>query len=186
MSLDDLIAKFGSHKRWLELAAERFKKANRASWADTFELDPQKDDDEARQFLAKHGLRLKTARSVLDNIRDYWNARPKRTVINIRRTVRRTGGATIIDDSSLGRWLRKMVRNRVRVQHESAESIIAKCKTVLDGRTIYNIPKFLLQDIADHAHRRRLEAKRKAWNTRKRREAAAKKAVEQNLPKSSV
>jgi hypothetical protein len=154
MDPDDLIRKFGSDKRWLEVAAAPVKKAVRARWADTLELDPQKDDDAARQFLADSGLPRKTGKAVLNNIRDAVKARPNDTLL---------------------------------AQHrETPDVLIARCKTVSNGRTIYNIPKFLLQEAADHADWRRRKSKRKAWNTRKSRETTVRKTGKKNLRKSSV
>jgi hypothetical protein len=71
MSFEDIVAKFGSEKRWPAQISEPLEKAAEADWADTLELDPQKDDDPARQFLVAHGLPLKKARSVLDYVRLY-------------------------------------------------------------------------------------------------------------------
>jgi hypothetical protein len=66
---EELLIKFGSQERQLEVILGPIKKDFKAMWADTLELDPKKDDDPARQYLAEHGLSLKTARSVLDNFR---------------------------------------------------------------------------------------------------------------------
>lgn len=85
MSFEDIVAKFGSDKRHLAVMAEPIKKAVEAQWADTLELDPQKDDDPARQYLAKQGLLLKKAESVLDNFRRYYNSLPKDTLMADRR-----------------------------------------------------------------------------------------------------
>jgi hypothetical protein len=79
MSFEDLIARFGSEKRHLALMAEPLKKVIGVQWADNLELDPGKDDDPARQFLAEQGLHLKRAQSVLDNFRRYYNSLPKDT-----------------------------------------------------------------------------------------------------------
>ena len=46
-----------------------FKEKADKQWEDTLELDPGSDDDEVRRFLAGLGLKLKTHRAVLDNIR---------------------------------------------------------------------------------------------------------------------
>jgi hypothetical protein len=78
MSLDDLITKFGSMKRQMEqyfaVANEPTKKVVEAQLADALELDPEKDDDPVRQYLAERGLRLKTAQSVLNSIRRQYNS----------------------------------------------------------------------------------------------------------------
>jgi hypothetical protein len=98
-------------------------------------LDPLQGDDPARRFLADRRLHLKKARSVLDNIRRYWNApQPDETLIADPRP--------------------------------SADSIIARCKSEKNGRTIYAIPRHLLERVAASADWRRREAKRKAWVTR--------------------
>ena len=85
MSFEDLITRFGSDKRHLALMAEPIKKVVEAQWADTLELDPKKDDDPVRQYLAAQGLPLKKAQSVLDNFRRYYNALPKNTWMADRR-----------------------------------------------------------------------------------------------------
>src|SRR4029077_19927262 len=66
-SEDDLVMKFGSHERGMALMARPMKQAMERVWEDTLELDPPRDDDDARRFLAEQGLPRKTARSVLNN-----------------------------------------------------------------------------------------------------------------------
>jgi len=76
-SEDDLVAKFGSQKRDRARRAEPLKERIAANWKDRLELDPKKggeDADAVRQFLAKHGLHLKTAKGVVKNLRRYWRA----------------------------------------------------------------------------------------------------------------
>jgi hypothetical protein len=57
----------------LKFSAEAFKKAQGELWADTLELRPNEDNDPARQFLEQQGLPLKTARGVLNVIRQCWD-----------------------------------------------------------------------------------------------------------------
>jgi hypothetical protein len=154
MSFEDLIAKFGSEKRLLELTAERIKKVVRPRWEDALELDPAKHTDPVRDFLAKYGLLLKAPSAVLNHIRDVWNARPKDAIAS-----KYTG---------------------------SADALITHCKTVSDGKTIYKIPKFLLEAAADHANQRRKETKRKSYHTHKKQNRALKRSGKKKLPKSSV
>jgi hypothetical protein len=78
LSLEDAITQFGSDERRMALMSEPIAKAVRAREEDTLELDPQKNTDAARDFLAQCGLRLKTPRAVLANIREAVNARPKK------------------------------------------------------------------------------------------------------------
>jgi len=78
MSLDELITKFGSNRRQMEryfaVGNEAIKKVVEAHLADTLELDPKKANDPVRQYLDERGLPLKTARSVLNSIRSYYNS----------------------------------------------------------------------------------------------------------------
>jgi len=50
----------------------------------------------------------------------------------------------------------------------SADSIITDWKRLKNGRTIYCIPKILLEKLAKFAKLRRKESKRKAWRSRQR------------------
>jgi hypothetical protein len=77
MNFEDLITKFGSEPRWIKLCAAPAEDENQAIWKDTLELDPAKDTDAVRKFLAKCGLDLKTPGAVLNNIRKAWDARPQ-------------------------------------------------------------------------------------------------------------
>lgn len=135
MSFEDLIAKFGSEKRLLELTGERIKKMVKPRWQDTLELDPEKHTDPARDFLAKHGLHLKRTQAVLDHICKSWDARPKGTLTAAYR--------------------------------QSADAFIAQCKTDVNGRAIYKIPRFLLENAADHAKQYRHDYKRE-WSRARR------------------
>jgi hypothetical protein len=63
---EKIFEQFGSTERifqWLQEHAPEQEK---------LKLDPNKDDDEARQFLADYGLSLKLAKSVLNNFRRSW------------------------------------------------------------------------------------------------------------------
>ena len=70
---EELLNKFGSRERQLEFLSGPIRKEFNAMWADTLDLDPKEYDDPVRQYLAAHGLSLKTARSVLDNFRRFRN-----------------------------------------------------------------------------------------------------------------
>lgn len=124
MSLDDLTAKFRSRKRLQELRTDRIKEADQARWRDTLELDPEKDTDQARAYLAEQGLSIKTGRTVLDHIREAWNARP----------------ADMISGSF---------------------DVLANCRRSLDGKTVYWIPRFLLEAVArmKKSHRKKIKQK---------------------------
>jgi hypothetical protein len=137
MGLEDIIAKFGSEKRWLAQASEPIKKAVAAQWADTLELDPEKDDDPARQYLAEHGLQLKRARSVLDNFRRYYN---KPLPEGTYRLHSRLGAEAVI---------------------EKCERITA------EGKKTYAMPKSILDGMIHYAKDRSVERKRESWRKRK-------------------
>ena len=155
MSSEDLLAKFGSENRWRGLHVERIKKAVQAQCEDTLVLDPRKDTDPAREYLAECGLRLKAAWAVLKHVRKMWNERPEGTL---------TAG------------------NR-----KSANALIAQCATDLDGKTIYKIPRFVLEFTADHAKQHRRETDLQSWHKhKKRRKAALKKSGKKNFRKSSA
>jgi hypothetical protein len=63
---------------------------------------------------------------------------------------------------------------------ESADAIVARCETTSNGKTIYKIPRFLLEDAADYAERRRRESKRK-WASQKAKKRLSGKSVKKNL-----
>lgn len=69
LSLQDLVKRFGSTKRSMERLLAPYVQATQAQWNDTLQLEPDKDDDDARRFLFAGGLVLKQTRSVLKNIR---------------------------------------------------------------------------------------------------------------------
>jgi hypothetical protein len=73
-SFEELVTKFGNDKRWGELIRKPFQVAVAKQWEDTLELDPEKNDDPARQYLAEQGLPLKKAQSVLHNVSRCYNA----------------------------------------------------------------------------------------------------------------
>jgi hypothetical protein len=73
-AFQEVVMQFGSEERTREITWGPLKKVIDAQWADTLELDPKKDDDPVREYLAKQGLRLKKAQTVLDNFRRYYNA----------------------------------------------------------------------------------------------------------------
>lgn len=135
-SFEELVIAFGSEKRWTALAYGPVKEAAAKQWADALELDPAQGNDAVRSFLAEKGLRLKTATSVINNVRRYWQSMPTDTFSAKRRP--------------------------------SADSIIARCKRDKNGRTTYEIPKFLLEGVVRYAKQRRGETKRKAWKTRQK------------------
>jgi hypothetical protein len=83
LSFEDIVEKFGSGKRYVAFMTKGFKKWVEAQWADTLELDPQKDDDPVRQYLRERGLLLKRPQSVLDNFRCYYNASISKGVLRL-------------------------------------------------------------------------------------------------------
>ena len=65
---------------------------------------------------------------------------------------------------------------------QSADALIAQCKTDLNGRTIYKIPTFLLESAADHAKQQRREYKRRAQgHDRSRKECRPKICLEKSV-----
>jgi hypothetical protein len=144
-AFQEVVLQFRSEERTREITYGPLKKLFEASWADTLELDPKKDDDPARQYLARQGVCLKKAQSVLDKFRDYYDAPlPKDTYRAYSRP--------------------------------SANSMIARCERVTEGRKTYAMPKFMLDNIIRYAMQRRREDKRRSWHTRK----AAKKPPVKN------
>jgi hypothetical protein len=138
MGFEGVIAKFGSEKRWLAQISEPLKKAAEADWADTLELDPQKYDDPARQFLAAHGLPLKKARSVLDNVRRYCDKPVPQGTHSLHS--RPSADAVIA----------------------RCERITAQ------GKKTYAIPKYILNGIIYYAKERRMQSKRESWRKRRK------------------
>jgi hypothetical protein len=122
------------------------------------ELDPTKDDDPVRQYLAGQGLHFKTAKSVLDNFCRYYNAPlPERTSHGFSRPTSHA------------------------FPRPSVESVIAGFERVSSGRKTYAIPRVDLDSTVRHAKRRRREDKRKSWRTRKdRKKRPLKNAQEEN------
>lgn len=138
MSFEDIVAEFGSEKRWLAQIRQPLEKAAETDWADTLELDPQKDDDPARQFLAAHGLPLKKARSVLDNVRRYCDKPVPRGTHSLHS--RPSADAVI-----------------ARCERITAE-----------GKKTYAIPKYILDGIIYYAKERRMQSKRESWRKRRK------------------
>jgi hypothetical protein len=67
---DDLIAIFGSERRRMDFLQAGLEAIITADNADVLELDPTKDDDATRRFLAERGFSIKGARHVIDNVHD--------------------------------------------------------------------------------------------------------------------
>jgi hypothetical protein len=63
---------------------------------------------------------------------------------------------------------------------QSADAIVAQCKKTSNGRTIYNIPRFLLEDTAEYAKRRSRARKRKSWDLKRPQKAVQEKAASKN------
>ena len=129
----DLIRKFGSRKQRAALFVKPIVQAIEAQWNETLELEPEKNDDPVRQFLAERGLKLKDARSVFENIR------------------------------------RRCDRLPVPVPghpQKDAAWIVAEAESEKDGKKIYRIPKFILDEILEDARLRRSESRRKGAKTR--------------------
>ena len=169
-TLQELLAEFGSEEtqrsqRIAKLEHDYFRPMRE----DTLELDSKKDDDAVRQFLAERRLSLKTERGVLNNIREYWNQPlPKKVVFEEH-------GQEQTDTVS---WA---------YQRSSFEEMIASCKHVgNDGKTTYELPKWLLERVANYAQRGRKEQKRRSFHTGKNREKPAQKTVKQKSQKTSV
>jgi hypothetical protein len=138
MSFEDIVAKFGSEKRWMAQISKPLEKAAEADWADTLELDPQKDDDPARQFLAAHRLPLKKARSVLDNVRRYCDKPVPQGTHSLHS--RPSADAVI-----------------ARCERITAE-----------GKKTYAIPKYILNGIIHYAKERSMQSKRESWRKRRK------------------
>jgi len=143
-TIEELVNEFGSKELRREIRRIRSEDRFTKVWADRLTLDPTKDDDPVRQYLAEKGLSLKLAQSVLKNFLRSCNSSTK-------------------DTSILRRY---------------ADSMIAKCERVSDGRKTYAIPKFMLDEIVEHTKARRKESKRKAWAKSKSRKNAAVKNAE--------
>src|SRR5438445_798796 len=69
LSLDQIAEKVGDRELLDLLSQEAGAIMGEKRWADTLELDPEKDDDPARQFLATQGVARKSGQSVLENVR---------------------------------------------------------------------------------------------------------------------
>ena len=138
MTFEDIVAKFGSEKRWLAQISEPPEKLAEADWADTLELDPQKDDDPVRQFLAAHELPLKKARSVLENVRRYCDKPVPQGTHSLHS--RPSADAVVA----------------------RCERITAK------GKKTYAIPKYILNGITCYAKERKMQSKREYWRKRGR------------------
>lgn len=72
LSFEELVMKFRNKR---QVAIERGAKAREAQWRDALELNPEKESDPAREYLSKHGLCFKTARTVLSHVRTAWSMR---------------------------------------------------------------------------------------------------------------
>jgi hypothetical protein len=68
-SLEELIARYRNKR---QAAIARFE----ARWQDRLELDPAKESDPVRDYLAARGLPLKTARKTLEHVRAVWKQIP--------------------------------------------------------------------------------------------------------------
>ena len=125
---------------------------------DTLELDPQKRGADA------------------DDTRKFlaqrgWSPKTARTVLNNFRRC----------------WEQPLPKGAFRpFDKPSAETVIAQCKRVSDGKKTYHFSKSILESLATYAKWRENERKRKSWHTRKSREKPAQKTVKKKIRKSSV
>jgi hypothetical protein len=71
-----LVKAYGNEARRVEVMARPMEEMKCEVLADVLELDASKHDDAVRRFLAGRGFNLKTARAVLDNLRDYLDNPP--------------------------------------------------------------------------------------------------------------
>jgi hypothetical protein len=74
-TLEELLRLFGSQTRKMAALSQELEKAQWANrkkiWANCLELDNEENEDDVRRFLADRGMRFKTARGVLENLRRY-------------------------------------------------------------------------------------------------------------------
>jgi hypothetical protein len=122
--------------------------------ADTLELDPSEHDDPARQYLVARGVRLKTARAVLENLRRNHDFLPEGS-----------------------KW---------EIDHPDAQSVINGWKRMKDGRTVYHIPRFALDSMANFKNCRRAEQQERSRQTRKAAKTYAEKTGKEKKKKTSV
>jgi hypothetical protein len=138
MSIEDLISKFGIEKRLFELTAERIKKAVQTQREDTLVLDPD-------------------PKEYTDPARKFLAERGlnRKTARGVLNNIRRMWDARP----------QGMLTAAYRV---SADALIAQCKTVLNGKAIYKIPRFVLEFTADYANERRKKIDLTSWHTRQK------------------
>ena len=150
---DELVRRFGSseraHERFNERFTQPFVESCEAHWRDTLELDPARDDDEARQFLAEAGLHLKTPRAVLANIHRFQCDLEASHLLLVKFRAD------------------EIAERKFSMPGGPQRDLIASCKRKKNGRTLYAIPKGLLGRLVAMAQKRRSATKRKAWRTRK-------------------
>lgn len=70
-SSDELIKKYGSEARRTELMASKMGAELKPFQSDTLEFCPSKNDDELRRYMYKLGLKIKTGRGVIENIKTH-------------------------------------------------------------------------------------------------------------------
>jgi hypothetical protein len=73
---DELVGNFGG-SGFMDGLTNKVQAAIDAYNQDTLRLDPASDDDDARQFLATHGVTLKLGKSVMANLLQYLESRPR-------------------------------------------------------------------------------------------------------------
>ena len=84
-------------------------------------------------------------------------------------------------------WDQPLPKDAFRLhERRSAESVIAECEHMSDGKKTYHLSKSLLESVANYAKWRGKERKRKSWHTRKSRDKPAQKTVKEKIQKSSV
>ena len=139
ISLNDLIAQFGSNEKLKASFLERIGKPITPTPTPTLEHDPKREwnEDKARQYLAKHGLSFKTSKSLLNRIRRIW-PRLKQAWLAVP--------TPSITDFFL-----------------TADEFIKKTKRNRNGREVYDLPKPVLDEIIEV----RRESKRRSERVRK-------------------
>lgn len=146
----ELIRRFGNEEQRQPLLAGTAKLDELLA---PVELDPRKSNDDARKLLAKYGLELKDARSVLRRAADYLSeARQRRPEAKQGPIVwERDIGNEDDDDQPF---------------EPSFGSYPGTIESYKQGE-VYRFPKALLLRVAQAAEARRHATKRKAWKARK-------------------
>jgi len=158
-TFEELFAEFASDETQSAQRVRTLEQELKSISEDTLELDPRKDGHTDNDAVRKF---LAERGLFLKTARAVLN--------NLRRY-----------------WNQPLPKDVFRAhERPSAERVIAECERVCDGKKTYEISKSLLKSVGGYAKRRRDEAKRKSWHTRKSREKPAQKTVKKKVEKSSV